>query len=60
MKTGWEGISLTVEGVNHIKSCCGNCKRFIGGGDWGLCCQVDYGLHYEDSDACHDYEPKED
>lgn len=39
---------------------CGNCKRFIGGGDWGLCCQIDAGLYYEDSDACDDYEPKEE
>lgn len=39
---------------------CGNCKHFIGGGDWDLCCQIGYGLHYDDSEACQDYEPKED
>ncbi len=38
---------------------CGSCRYFIGGGDWGLCCQIDYGLHYEDSESCDDYEPEE-
>lgn len=39
---------------------CGSCRHFIGGGDWGLCCQIDYGLHYEDSEACQDYEQMEE
>lgn len=39
---------------------CGSCRHFIGGGDWGLCCQIDAGLYYEDSDACDNYEPKEE
>lgn len=31
---------------------CGDCVHYVGGGDWGLCCKLDYGLHYEDSIAC--------
>lgn len=38
---------------------CGTCQHFIGGGDWGLCCTKDYYLHYEYSDSCDKYEPKD-
>ena len=38
---------------------CGECEFFRDGGDWGLCCTKDYWLHYEDSDACEKFEPKE-
>lgn len=39
---------------------CKDCKHFIGMGDFGTCCSVDYGLHYEDSTACDKWESKED
>lgn len=38
---------------------CKNCKHFIGFGDFGLCCELDYGLWYED-DICEKWEPDED
>jgi hypothetical protein len=38
---------------------CGECSRWIPGGDWGLCCEIDPGLHYEDSDACEKFDPLE-
>ena len=34
------------------------CKYFIGCGDFGLCCELDYGLWYED-DSCEKWDPKE-
>lgn len=38
---------------------CKTCRHFIGGGDFGLCCGLDYGLWYED-DVCEKWEAKED
>lgn len=38
---------------------CKTCRHFIGGGDFGLCCGLDYGLWYED-DVCENWEAKED
>lgn len=41
---------------------CAFCKHFIGGGDWGLCCDLEHEdypcgfLCYEDTDACEKYE----
>ena len=37
---------------------CKNCKHFLGCGDFGLCCYLDYGLWYED-DSCENWEPKD-
>lgn len=31
---------------------CGGCEYFIGGGDFGLCCSLKYGLTYEYCKAC--------
>lgn len=31
---------------------CGNCDKFIGGGDWNLCCTIKYDLCYENTPAC--------
>ena len=45
---------------------CADCKHFIGGGDWNLCCDLHhegypYGfLCYENTDACDKFELKED
>lgn len=45
---------------------CGNCKFFIGGGDWSLCCSNPpeeskfniFGfLCYADSDICENFKP---
>ena len=38
---------------------CGECSRWIRGGDFGLCCEIDPGLHYDDSDACEKFDPLE-
>ena len=38
---------------------CGECSRWIRGGDFGLCCMIDPGLHYDDSDACDEFDPLE-
>lgn len=37
---------------------CKDCKYFLGCGDFGLCCELDPGLWYED-DSCEKCEPKE-
>lgn len=64
-----EAVEMAVVALrsqDDVKNCaamelkCGSCRYFIGGCDWGLCCQIDYGLHYEASEACQDYEPKEE
>lgn len=34
---------------------CKDCANFIGGGDWNLCCKVNYWLCYEDTDACEKF-----
>ena len=34
---------------------CKDCVNFIGGGDWNLCCKVNYWLCYEDTDACEKF-----
>lgn len=39
---------------------CSSCEKFLGGGDWGLCCKIKWGLTYEDSPACKEYEVKKD
>ena len=41
--------------MNNEKTC-GNCKYFIGGGDFGLCCTLKYDLTYEYSKICGDFE----
>lgn len=38
---------------------CGECSLWLNGGDFGLCCKIDPGLHYEDSDACEKFDPLE-
>ena len=35
---------------------CGTCKHFIGGGDWNLCCDLQYDLCYRHTPACEKYE----
>ena len=31
---------------------CGQCKYYLGGGDWNLCCSKKYDLVHEDSEIC--------
>ena len=38
----------------HI--CCARCSKFLGGGDWGLCCKETYDLVYEFSHPCPKFE----
>ena len=47
--------------VNYLYKC-GDCKKFIGGGDWNLCCMEHHEgyplgfLCYEDTNACKKFE----
>ena len=34
---------------------CGICKHFLGGGDFGTCCDQTYELKYRDSKVCEKY-----
>ena len=44
--------------VSNTGDICGECKHFIGGGDWNLCCDLKYDLTYETSKACDLFESK--
>ena len=37
---------------------CMNCKHYIGGGDFNLCCDIRYGLCYFDTKGCEKFEVK--
>ena len=37
---------------------CYQCRHFLGGGDWGLCCDLQYGLCYKETNACEKFEEK--
>ena len=34
---------------------CFSCSHFLGGGDWGLCCDIRDILCYFDTEACNNY-----
>lgn len=34
---------------------CESCDKFLGCGDWGLCCSIKYDLVYADTPACESY-----
>ena len=38
-----------------VNPTCKDCANFVGGGDWNLCCKVNYWLCYEDTDACEKF-----
>ena len=38
---------------------CYQCKHFIGGGDWSLCCRLKDDLCYKNTIACKNFEEKE-
>jgi hypothetical protein len=38
---------------------CGDCKHFLGCGDWNLCCDLKYDLCYQDTEVCDKFEFKE-
>lgn len=35
---------------------CGNCKHFLDGGEWNLCCDIKKDLVFESMEACEQYE----
>lgn len=37
---------------------CRDCDHFVGGGDFGTCCDVKYDLCYEDTDVCIKFKPR--
>jgi hypothetical protein len=37
---------------------CYQCKHFMGCSDWGLCCDLKYGLCYKSTKACDYFEEK--
>lgn len=39
---------------------CATCTHFIGGGDWGLYCDLKYDLCYSCTPKCGEYEEKEE
>lgn len=38
--------------ITATDNVCGNCKHFLGCGDWNLCCELHRGLYYEKTPAC--------
>lgn len=45
--------------VNPNSKHCYQCKHFIGGGDWNLCCSKKYELCYKNTNACHLFEDED-
>ena len=45
--------------VNPSSKHCYQCKHFIGGGDWNLCCDLKYDLCYKETNACDDFEEEQ-
>lgn len=39
---------------------CKDCKHFTWLGDFALCLYLKYGLCYEDTEACEDFEEREE
>ena len=39
---------------------CGICKHFLGGGDFGTCCDQTYDLKYTDSKVCEKYSERKE
>lgn len=35
---------------------CGNCKHFLDGGEWNLCCDLKKDIVHENEEACNQYE----
>ena len=44
--------------LNPYSLHCYQCKHFLGGGDWCLCCDLKYDLCYKSSNACSKFEIK--
>lgn len=40
--------------ITHL--CCARCSKYLGMGDWGLCCKETYDLVYEFSMPCPKFE----
>ena len=55
----WEAVlRLASEDEHYNQLTCSDCKRFIGGGDWNLCCEGKYDLCYRDTKACDEFETR--
>ena len=44
--------------LNPYSKHCYQCKHFLGGGDWNLCCDLKYDLCYKATNACYDFDEK--
>lgn len=42
---------------NELEHRCGECRHFVDGGDFNLCCDIKYGLCYKYTLACKDFVP---
>lgn len=45
--------------LNPYSKHCYQCKHFLGGGDWNLCCNLKYELCSKPDNACSDFEEME-
>lgn len=55
----WEAVlRLASEDEHYNKDTCSDCRRFIGGGDWNLCCQGKHDLCYRDTPACDEFDSR--
>lgn len=55
----WEAVlRLVSEDEHYNKDTCSDCRRFIGGGDWNLCCQGKHDLCYRDTPACDEFDSR--
>ena len=59
---------MSMRNNDHNCKTCGQCKHYIGGGDWNLCCSKPHSaiefpfgfLCYKHSQACEQFEPIEE
>lgn len=49
-------IIHTINSVYTLIETCKDCKHYIGGGNFNLCCNLKYNLCYEDTPACNDFD----
>lgn len=49
-------ISENIPKEKNFQKTCGNCKHYMGGGDFELCCTQFPELYYEDTPSCNSWE----
>lgn len=49
-------IIHTVNSVYTLTGTCENCKHYLGGGDFNMCCNLKYNLCYENTPACNNFD----